>query len=94
MNSRKNAAAQWIKKVIVTMNQDVLKKAFAKGWPIAALVWLGYGVVSSFFDDNVIEQMFEPTGIIVGLAAMATVVGVIYHDLVNKEKQDSEQRGA
>ena len=76
------------------MNQDVLKKAFAKGWPIAALVWLGYGVVSSFFDDNVIEQMFEPTGIIVALAAMAAVVGVIYHDLVNKEKQDTDRTEA
>ena len=76
------------------MNNNLLKKAFTKGMPIALAAWFGYGVIASFFDDTVFEQMFKFSGILVGLAAVAAAVGGIYHRLTANEKASAAQPAA
>ena len=52
------------------MNTNILKKALIPGIPAAIGAWFIYGVIASFFDDNVFEQMGKPMGIVIALAAI------------------------
>ena len=70
------------------MNMNALKKACTAGIPAAILSWFAYGMFTSLFDDSILEQMFEPSGIFFGIVMAVLAVGCFYRTFVRKESRD------
>lgn len=73
------------------MNNEILKKALIRGIPAAIAVWFVYGVISSFFDDTVFEQMFESKGILIAIIAAMAAVAFFFFRITKKESPNSEK---
>ena len=72
------------------MDFEKIKKALIPGIPAAIGAWFIYGIISSFFDDTVFEQMFEPAGIIFFLVMAVFGVGFFYFRNEKKEQAEAE----
>ena len=70
------------------MKTNALKTALIRGLPAAFLAWFSYGAFTSFFDDTILEQMFDSSGILFGVLMAVLAVCFFYRSALKNGKQE------